>query len=96
MKAQEGRGSLEAQPVFIDTALAAGSKALKWRARSLVKGARAQPQEGTVSGETRHGSAARDNPLKGGPWTWQRDGTSPQRQVAEQTVEDVRNVEDGT
>jgi len=49
-----------------------------------------------VAGETRYGSAARDNPLKGKPWTWQRDETSPRRQVAEETVEDVRNVEDGT
>jgi len=48
------------------------------------------------AGETRYGSAARDKPLKGKPWTWQRDETSPRRQVAEQTVEDVRNVEDGT
>jgi hypothetical protein len=49
-----------------------------------------------AAGETRYGSAERDNPLKGKPWTWQRDETSPRRQVAEQTVEDVGNVEDGT
>jgi hypothetical protein len=35
------------------------------------------------AGETRYGSAARDKPLKGKPWTWQRDETSPRRQVAE-------------
>ena len=39
---------------------------------------------------------ARDKPLKGKPWTWQRDETSPQRRLAEQTVEDVGNVGDGT
>ena len=43
-EAQEGRGSMEAQPAFVGTALAAGSKALKSRARSLVTGARAQRQ----------------------------------------------------
>ena len=48
------------------------------------------------AGETRYGSAARDKPLKGKPWTWQRDGTSPRRRWAEETVEDVRNVEGGT
>jgi len=45
-EAQEGRGSVEAQPVSTDTALAAGSKALKSRARSLVTGGRVQRQEG--------------------------------------------------
>ena len=45
-EAHEGRGSVEAQPVSTDTALAAGSKALKARARSLVTGGRAQRQEG--------------------------------------------------
>jgi len=48
------------------------------------------------AGETRYGSAVRDNPLKGKPWTWQRDETSPQRLEAEQALEDVRNVEEGT
>jgi hypothetical protein len=38
----------------------------------------------------------RNKPLKGKPWTWLRDETSPQRLVAEQAVEDVRNVADGT
>jgi hypothetical protein len=38
----------------------------------------------------------RDKPLEGKPWTWQRGETNPQRLVAEQAVEDVRNVEDGT
>ena len=96
-KAQEGRGSVEAQPAFAGTALAAGSKALKSGARSLVTGARAQTAGGhDTAGETRHGSAERDKPLEGKPWTWQRDETSPRRQVAEETVEDVGNVEDGT
>ena len=45
-QAQEGRGSVEAQPVSTDTALAAGSKALKSRARSLVTGGCVQRQEG--------------------------------------------------
>jgi len=45
-EAHEGRGSVEAQPVSTDTALAAGSKALKVRARMLVKGVRVQRQEG--------------------------------------------------
>src|SRR6266404_900869 len=45
-EAHEGRGSVEAQPVSTDTALAAGSKALKARAWSLVKGGCAQRQEG--------------------------------------------------
>jgi hypothetical protein len=38
----------------------------------------------------------REKPLKGKPWTWQRDETSPQRLEAEQAVEGVRNAEDGT
>jgi len=38
----------------------------------------------------------REKPLKGKPWTWQRDETSPQRLVAEKAVEGVRNAEDGT
>lgn len=45
-EAHEGRGSVETQPVSTDTALAAGSKALKSRARSLVTGGCAQRQEG--------------------------------------------------
>jgi hypothetical protein len=45
-EAHEGRGSVEAQPVSTDTALAAGSKALEARARSLVTGVRVQRQEG--------------------------------------------------
>jgi len=45
-EADEGRGSVETQPVSTDTALAAGSKALKSRARSLVTGGCAQRQEG--------------------------------------------------
>jgi hypothetical protein len=49
-----------------------------------------------MAGETRYGSVERDKPLKGKPWTWQRGETNPQRLVAEQTVEDVRNVEGGT
>jgi hypothetical protein len=49
-----------------------------------------------VAGETRYGSVVRDKPLKGKPWTWQRDETSPQRLEAEQTLEDARNVEEGT
>ncbi len=48
------------------------------------------------AGETRYGSAERNKPLEGKPWTWQRGETNPQRLVAEQAVEDVRNVEDGT
>jgi len=48
------------------------------------------------AGESRYGSAERDKPLEGKPWTWQRGETNPQRLVAEQAVEDVRNVEDGT
>jgi len=48
------------------------------------------------AGETRYGSAKRDKPLQGKPWTWLRDGTSPQRLVAEQAVEGVRNAADGT
>jgi len=48
------------------------------------------------AGETRYGSAVRDNPLKGKPWTWQRDETSPRRLVAEQTLVAVRNGEEGT
>ena len=96
-EAQEGRGSVRAQPAFVDTALAAGSEspgvegafAGHRRARSTAGGH-------DRAGETRHGSAERDKPLEGKPWTWQRDETSPRRQVAEETVEDVRNVEDGT
>jgi hypothetical protein len=34
-------------------------------------------------------------PPEGKPWTWQRDETSLQRPVAEQTVESVRNAADG-
>jgi hypothetical protein len=64
-KAQEGRGSVEAQPAFVGTALAAGSKALESRARSLVTGARAQRQEGM----TRPGK----------PGTAPRRGTNPWR-----------------
>jgi len=30
------------------------------------------------AGESRYGSAERDKPLKGKPWTWLRDETSPQ------------------
>jgi len=45
-EAHEGRGSVETQPVSTDTALAAGSKALKSRARSLVTGGCVQRQEG--------------------------------------------------
>jgi len=48
------------------------------------------------AGETRYGSIERDKPLEGKPWTWLRDETSPQRLVAEETVEGVRNAEDGT
>jgi len=48
------------------------------------------------AGETRYGSAERDNPLKGKPWTWQRGEINPQRLVAEQTLEVVRNGEEGT
>jgi len=50
----------------------------------------------TRAGETRYGSVERDKPLKGKPWTWQRGETNPQRLVAEQAVEGVRNAEDGT
>ena len=46
--------------------------------------------------ETPDGSAVRDNPLKGKPWTWQRGETNPQRFLAEQAVEGVRNAEGGT
>src|SRR5512140_1740145 len=66
-----------------------GAFAGRRRARSTAGGHDA-------AGETRHGSAERDKPLEGKPWTWQRDETSPRRQVAEETVEDVGNVEDGT
>jgi hypothetical protein len=48
------------------------------------------------AGETRYGSAVRDNPLKGKPWTWQRGETNPQRLEAEQTLEVVRNGAEGT
>jgi len=48
-----------------------------------------------TAGETRNGSVERDKPLEGKPWTWLRGETNPRRLVAEQTVEDVRNVEDG-
>jgi hypothetical protein len=96
-EAQEGRGSVRAQPAFVDTALAAGSESPE------VEGAfaghrRARPTAGghDRAGETRHGSAERDKPLAGKPWTWQREETSPRRQVAEETVEDVGYVEDGT
>jgi hypothetical protein len=86
-----------AQPAIFATALAAGSKALKSRARPLVTGwTRSTARGHDAAGETRHGSAERNKPLEGKPWTWQRDETSPRRQVAEQAVEDVRNVEDGT
>jgi hypothetical protein len=47
-EAHEGRGSVEAQPVSTDTALAAGSKALEARARMLVTGIRVQRQEGMI------------------------------------------------
>jgi len=46
--------------------------------------ARVTPQAGAsnatkaTAGETRCGSVGRDKPLKGEPWTWQRDETSPQ------------------
>jgi hypothetical protein len=49
-----------------------------------------------TAGEIRHGSAERDKSLKGKPWTWQRDETSPQRLEAEKTLEAVRNGEEGT
>jgi len=49
-----------------------------------------------TAGETRYGSATREKPLEGKPWTWQRGETNPQRLVAEQAVEGVRNAEDGT
>jgi len=39
------------------------------------------------AGESRYGSAERDKPLKGKPWTWQRGETNPQRLEAEQTLE---------
>jgi hypothetical protein len=34
--------------------------------------------------------------LRSEPWTWLRGETNPRRQAEEETVEDVRNVEDGT
>jgi hypothetical protein len=49
-----------------------------------------------AAGESRYGSATRDKPLEGKPWTWLRDETSPRRWLAEQTVEGVRNAADGT
>jgi hypothetical protein len=35
------------------------------------------------------------NPLKSEPWTWLWGEINPQRLVADQTVEGVRNAEDG-
>jgi hypothetical protein len=60
------------------------------RRRRPTAGGHEQP------GETPDGSAVRDNPLKGKPWTWQRGETNPQRFLAEEAVEGVRNAEGGT
>jgi hypothetical protein len=38
---------------------------------------------------------AREKPLKSEPWTWLWGETNPQSWVADQTVEGVRNAEDG-
>jgi hypothetical protein len=55
-EAHEGRGSVVTQPVTAGTALTAGSKALKSRSRLLVKGGRAQRQEG-MTGSGKPGTA---------------------------------------
>jgi len=66
-----------------NTALSAGSKALKSAGGVAGAGQTAGDFAGTArghdsAGETRYGSAVRDKPLKGKPWTWLRDETSPQ------------------
>ena len=68
-EAHEGRGSVEAQPVSTDTALAAGSKALKSRARSLVTGGCVQRQEG-MTRPGKPGTAPQRGSQEGneGPW----------------------------
>jgi len=38
----------------------------------------------------------REKPLKGKPWTWLRGETNPRRLEAEETLEVVRNGEEGT
>ena len=48
------------------------------------------------AGETPYGSAERDKPLEGKPWTWLRGETNPRRLEAEQTLVVVRNGEEGT
>ena len=99
-EAHEGRGSVEAQPVSTDTALATGSKALKASAGFEARGQPwaaddAQRHEG--SGGRRARTATHlGKPLKSEPWTWLRGETNPQSRVEEETVEDVRNVEGGT
>ncbi len=67
-EAHEGRGSVEAQPVSTDTALAAGSKALKARAWSAgQRRPRATPGGHERAGETRYGSARGTNPCRANP-----------------------------
>jgi hypothetical protein len=77
------------------------SKALKagtetWRTWiKLGAGFSRERHEG--NGERRARAASHQGkPLKSEPWTWLRGEINPQSQVEEETVEDVRNVEDGT
>ena len=67
-EAHEGRGSVEAQPVSTDTALAAGSKALKARAQSAgQRRLRATSGGHDQAGETRYGSVRGTNPCRANP-----------------------------
>jgi len=67
-EAQEGRGSIEALTGLVDTALSAGSKALKSRAEHAGAGQTAGALHPTArghewAGETRYGSAVREKSL---------------------------------
>jgi len=61
-EAHEGRGSVETQPVSTDTALAAGSKALKSRRSRWSQAVRSNARGHDAAGETRYGSRVRDIP----------------------------------
>jgi hypothetical protein len=76
------------------------SKALKasassWRIRATGCREDGQRHEGN-GGRRARAASHQGKTLKREPWTWLRGETNPRRLAEEKTVEDVRNVEDGT